>query len=122
MNLEQLFSNIPMLLGYILCIAALLKLTLIFFFERKNIIDDLRGKDKKWQFIELSGIVWLVLFPCVVISSLFGLHVPTEAWVTMDAVYFMNLGGKISNKWIDQKSQSNAVPTPPKNGGTDEQL
>lgn len=111
MTAEQLISNIPMLLGYILCVIALIKLTLIFFLERKTIIEDLRGKDKKWQFIELAGIIWLVLFPCVVVSSLFGLHVPTEAWITMDAIYFMNLGGKTADKWIASKTgQNNNTP------------
>jgi uncharacterized membrane protein len=102
--MQEFLTTYAPILGYVLCIVSLFQLALIFFFERKNIMTDLRGKDRIWQFLELSGIVWLVLFPCTIVSSLFGLHVPTEAWVTLDAVYFMNLGGKMGHKWIDAKT------------------
>lgn len=104
MTLTQLSQNVPVLVGYLICIVCLVQIFAIFFSERKNIVLDLRGKDKIWQFIELSGIIWLVLFPCTVIASLLGVHVDIGVWTTMDAIYFMNLGGKISQKWIDTKS------------------
>ncbi len=103
MTLTQLSQNVPVLVGYLICIVCLIQIFAVFFSERGNIILDLRGKDKIWQFIELSGIIWLVLFPCTVIASLLGVHVEVGVWTTMDAIYFMNLGGKISKQWIDSK-------------------
>ncbi len=104
MTLTQLSQNVPVLIGYVISIICLIQIFVIFFSERKNIILDLRGRDKIWQFIELSSIVWLTLFPCVVVASLLGVHVDMGVWTTMDAIYFMNLGGKISSKWMDNKA------------------
>lgn len=71
---------------------------------------DLRGKDLHWQFIELSGIVWLVLFPVVIVASMFGIQVQSGVWASMDAIYFMNLGGKIGQKWLDGKNKAKEKP------------
>lgn len=104
MTFTDILSNVPLLLAYSICIACLVQLFFIFFVERVNIITDLRGKDKMWQFLELSGLAWLVIFPTVVVVSLFGIEVQTGVWGSLDAVYFMNLGGKIGHKWLDNKN------------------
>lgn len=103
MDIQELITDIPKLLAFVICIVSLVQLFIIFFIDRKVIKEDLRGKDKMWQFLELSGVVWLVLFPVVVICSLLGLEVATGVWASMDVIYFMNLGGKLSNKWLDNK-------------------
>lgn len=105
MNLTEIVNNIPLLLAYIICIACLVQLFVIFFVERINIVTDLRGKDKMWQFLELSGLAWLVIFPCVIIASLFGLQVQTGVWASLDAIYFMNVGGKMGHKWLDNQAK-----------------
>jgi len=104
MNFEALLNDAPRLLAYVICIACLVQLFFIFYLERKDIVIGLKGKDLMWQFLELSGVAWLVLFPTVVIVSLLGVDVPVGAWTSMDAVYFMNLGGKISHKWMDNQA------------------
>lgn len=107
MTIHQLINDIPKLLAYAICIACLVQLFTIFFIHRKNIIEDLRGKDHMWQFIELSGIAWLVLFPCIVICSVLGVAIETGLWASMDTIYFMNLGGKIGYKWLENKKSNN---------------
>lgn len=110
MTFTEITNDIPLFLAYLICIACLVQLFIIFFVHRKTIMVDLRGKDLHWQFIELSGIVWLVLFPVVVVSSMFGLQIQTGVWASMDAVYFMNLGGKIGHKWLDSKNKEKEKP------------
>jgi hypothetical protein len=104
MTFQEILNDAPLLLAYLICIACLVQLFMIFFVERVNIITDLRGKDKMWQFLELSGLAWLVIFPTVVVTSLFGIEVQTGVWASLDAVYFMNLGGKMGTKWLDSKN------------------
>lgn len=103
MTIQELIADIPLLLAYGICLISLIQLFAIFFSDRRTIREDLRGKDKMWQFLELSGIVWLVLFPCIVACSLLGAKVDTAVWVSMDTIYFMNLGGKMGYKWLDNK-------------------
>lgn len=71
--------------------------------RRHEIIPDLRGRDKMWQFIELSGVVWLILFPGLVVCSLYGLDVSAGVWSTMDAVYFINILGRNAHKFIEAR-------------------
>jgi hypothetical protein len=107
MSLEQLINDIPKLLAYLICLGSLVNLFFIFFTQRDIINLDLRGKDKMWQFIELSGIVWLVLFPCVMVCSLLGIEVQIGAWTTLDAIFFMNLGGKMGLQWMNKQPDKN---------------
>lgn len=111
MTLDQLIQDIPKLLAYFLCIICLVQLFFIFFIQREDIMKGLKGKDKMWQFLELSGIVWLVLFPIVVVCSLLGIAVESYLWTTLDAVYFMNLGGKMGNKWLDNNKYGTTTTT-----------
>lgn len=103
MTIQELIADIPKLLAYALCIVSLLHLFIIFFSERKTINVDLRGKDKIWQLVELSGIVWLVMFPIVIVVSLLGIQVQTGVWISLDTIYFMNLGGKLGQQWLSTK-------------------
>lgn len=101
---QELINDVPKLLAYIICIACLIQLFVIFYMNKGNIIKDLRGPDERWQFLELTGIAWLVIFPCVVICSLLGLEISGGAWASLDAIYFMNIGGKMGHKWLDNKN------------------
>lgn len=104
MTIQELINDIPKLLAYTICLVSLVHLFFIFFLQRETISVDLRGKDKMWQFVELAGVVWLVLFPCVMVCSLLGIEVQTGAWATLDAIFFMNLGGKIGQQWLSNQS------------------
>lgn len=113
MSFQQLIHNIPLLLAYLICIACLIQLFAIFFIERGDIKIGLKGKDRLWQFLELSGVVWLVLFPTVVVCSIIitiaGLDVDIDmgVWTTLDAVYLINVGGKGYYKSLDRRSNEN---------------
>ena len=95
--------DLPHKIAYILAILAIIQLFFVFFFNRKDIMHDLRGKDMMWQFLELSGIVWLVVFPVVVVVDILGVEIHSHTWTALELVYFMNLGAKASHKYIDQK-------------------
>lgn len=109
MKLIEIIQDIPILLACILCIAGLVQIFIIFFIERTSIVKDLKGKDKIWQFIELTGIVWLVLFPIVVVCGIIlaikGTRIPVEVWASMDAIYFMNLGGRFGKQYLDKRTE-----------------
>ena len=94
---------IPHIIAYVIALIALVQLFVIFFFNRNDILQGLKGKDMLWQFVELSGIVWIVIFPIVIIVDIFGIEVHSHTWTAMELVYFMNLGSKVSHKYLDKK-------------------
>lgn len=89
------------LIGYGIACGCLIQIFI--FFVRNRVLPDLRGKDRSWQFLEVSGVVWLYLFPALAVSSLFGLEVPTGVWSTMDIVYFINILGRNANRLIEAR-------------------
>lgn len=100
---EILKLPIPHTIAYIIALASLVQLFIIFFVQRKDIMLSLKGEDGKWQFLELSGLVWLVIFPVVIIVDIFGIEVHDHTWSAMELVYFMNLSGKIGHRFLDKK-------------------
>lgn len=102
--LDQITSNgIWEVIGHFIALFALAQIYVIMFIRRKEVLDDLRGKDLVWQFLELSGIVWLVLFPAMVVIAIFGVDIPVGVWSTMDIVYFINVLGKRADKLIEAR-------------------
>jgi amino acid transporter len=103
--MEEIIKNTPtpILIGYVIAIISLLQFFVFVIWKRNEVLPDLRGKDKIWQFIELSGIVWLLIFPPMVMASGLGLDFPTGAWTTMDVVYFINILGKGADKFIQAR-------------------
>jgi hypothetical protein len=115
--LQHLMDNGPRFIGFVLAIIALIQLFVIFFVNRKNITTDLRGKDLTWQFAELSGIAWLVLFPVLVVCDLFGVQAAPVVWASMDTIYLINVMGRSANKFIETKFGGKSNPSenePPK--------
>lgn len=110
--------GVSKLVGYVIAILALVQLFVIFFLERKKIIEDLRGKDLKWQFLELSGIAWLVLFPTVVICDLLGVHMDAFAWASMDFIYAAGIAGKGHAKLIEMKYGNHQKESAPSNNSS----
>ena len=89
--------------GYAIALIALVQLFLVFFVNRRTMMEDLRGKDKTWQFGEISGIMWIILFPTLAICELFGLSAGSVVWYSMDTIYFINILGRSANKFIETK-------------------
>jgi amino acid transporter len=95
--------NFSQLVGHLIAVIVLLQFFIFILWKRNEVLPDLRGKDKTWQFIELSGIVWLLIFPPMVITSGMGIDYPSGAWATMDIVYFINILGKRADRFIMAK-------------------
>ena len=103
--IDRLLNNehIPLLIGYLLAILSIVALYTIMFVGRKRVLDDLRGKDKMWQFVELTAIIWMILMPTMVICDLLGVHASTYVWTSMDAIYLINVGGKVTSKYFESR-------------------
>lgn len=111
LSLEHILSIdvLPKYIGYVITIFCLLQLFIFFFINRKHIAVDLRGRDLTWQFLELSAVVWLVLFPAAVVSEVFSNSLGSAAWSSLDAVYFMNVGGKLGMKYLENQSDKTLI-------------
>lgn len=82
-------------IGYFLGVVSLgLWYWLLFVKERKNVLEQLKGEDLRWQVIELSGLMWLIIMPACVVADMLGAHIQNMVWGAMDTVYLINVGGK----------------------------
>jgi hypothetical protein len=110
MKEEILHTSPTVLISWILSIAALGFLFIIFTVERERIRVGLSGTDITWQFLELAGIVWLVMFPLLVVSSLLGNHADKEAWSALEIICGVSVAGKGYYKYVDKdkKTQSSS--------------
>lgn len=107
MTTQEIVNSIPLYLGYSLGVASvIIWLYILLRKEGHMVLDHLKGEDGKWQIIELSGMMWLVIMPCMVVADLLGAHLTAIVWAAMDTVYLINIGGKaylenIKNKKSD---------------------
>jgi hypothetical protein len=60
----------------------------------KEVWRDLKGKDGTWQFIEVTGIMWLTFFPVMVVVEMLGEHLSGALWVSFDTIFIALIGGK----------------------------
>lgn len=104
-------THLPLMVGYALAILSLAMIYVMMFVNRKPVLEDLRGADGHWQILELSAILWMILMPVMVICDLLGVHASNSAWTTMDAIYLINVGGKVSTKYFNtRKSEEKKEP------------
>lgn len=97
---EQLDPS--MMIGYFILLLSLFQVVWFKFAYRKEIFPDLRGADG-WQFLEISGVIWLILFPAAILATFFGLHLSKEGWYALEIIYLINIMGKNANKLIEWK-------------------
>ena len=97
-------ETLPIFIGYFLAILSLIVIYFLYFYKKEEVLPDLRGKDKMWQIIELSSIVWLILMPMLVVCDLLGIHATTPVWVSMDTIYLISVGGKLGFKHLENKT------------------
>lgn len=100
---ELIKENFPSYLAYFIAISCLIQIYIIYFLQRNNIINDLRGKDSLWQLREISALLWLALFPTLAIVSVLGVNVSHEVWWSLDVCYFANLGSKNLDNYINTR-------------------
>jgi len=101
--IDLIKDNLANYIAYFIAISCLIQIYAIYFLQRNNIINDLRGKDTWWQLRELSAIIWLALFPTLAIISVFGISVGEQVWWSLDLCYFANLGSKNLDNFIHTK-------------------
>jgi len=92
--------SLPIITGYTLAILSLGIIYWLYFYKRHEVMPDLRGKDKTWQIIELASIIWLILLPMLVVCDLLGVEANTQVWASMDAIYFISVGGKMGMHYL----------------------
>jgi TRAP-type uncharacterized transport system fused permease subunit len=97
-------TPIPVISGYVLAVFSLVVLYTMYYINRKQVLTDLRGKDLLWQFVELTAIVWLILLPVMVVCDLLGVHASAAVWTSMDAIYLINVGGKVTSKYFESRN------------------
>jgi len=86
--------RLPVFIGYILALMNPIIIYIIYFRHRKEVMQDLRGKDGRWQPMELSAVTWLIIFPTLIACDLLGVHAHPLVWSSMDVIYLVNVGGK----------------------------
>lgn len=87
-------------IGHGIALCGLMQVYLYVFLTRKEVLPDLRGKDKLWQFVEFIGPIWAILFPTVVCAALFSVEVPEALWSTMDILFLISVLGKRAEQLI----------------------
>lgn len=85
----------------VLALISLIQIWFILWVKRDEFFTGLKGKDGRWQFVELVGIAWLTLFPTVIVIAL--LRKDTEVWAAMEVVLFIAVAGKSYKQFIDAK-------------------
>lgn len=91
----ELPEGLSQILAYILFFTVLGWFGVFSFRHGSGIVDDLKGSDKRWQPEEVIIIVWLFIFPVLVISDLFlNLEASDKVWYGMDLILLFALGGK----------------------------
>lgn len=105
--------SLPIVTGYALAILSLGIIYWLYFHKRHEVLPDLRGKDKSWQIIELASIIWLVLLPVLVVCDLLGVEASTQAWASMDAIYFISVGGKMGLQYLTNQKNKTSIPEEP---------
>ena len=101
---DFLMSELPRLIGYGICIGCFFFICYVSITRGTQVLDDLRGKDKIWQFIEVAAAMWIILFPVVVLLDALGVQISGHAWASLDAIFLMLVGGKVMlNKKKEEK-------------------
>lgn len=98
-------ANVPLMVGYGLAVFSLFALYVMMFQRRNQVLSDLIGEDGKWNFVELTAIIWMILMPMMVVCDLLGVHASTSVWTSMDAIYLINVGGKITSRYFESKRE-----------------
>lgn len=85
----------------VLALISLIQIWAILWIKRDQFFTGLKGRDGRWQFVEIVGISWLTLFPTVIVIAL--LREDGEVWDAMEIVLFIAVAGKSAKHLIDAK-------------------
>lgn len=109
-------SEVAREIGYGIALFCLLQIYIIGYIKRKEFFEDIKGRDGKWQLVEVSAILWYFLFPMVVIVNICGVEVEPSVWLSLDGIYVANLtaikaGDYINLRWGDKSKPDSTDET-----------
>lgn len=82
------------IIGYIIAVSCFVWISYLTYKKGAEVWEDLKGDDGKWQIIEVTGVVWIFLFPTVVLLDILGLSASTPVWASLDTIFIALIGGK----------------------------
>ena len=98
--IEKLLSWIdaPKVVGLFFALGTFSYLFFVTTRHHQEFWEGVKGEDGKLQFIEAALTIWLVLFTAMVIADFsFGLVASGHAWWSMDSVFLIGVGGKVTS-------------------------
>lgn len=102
-----------MILGLILFALSLLYLIWFSIKHGKGVLEGLKGRNGKWDPPEVVVLLWVILFPIMVLADVF-LHYEASdnVWYSMDLILLFALSGRVALDWIgikenNKKSENN---------------
>jgi hypothetical protein len=109
MESELIPNDLAQIIGYILMIGTIMVLSVFSNKHGKTIIQELKGDNNKWDAPELAIVIWLILFPVMIIADVFiQYHASQSAWYSMDLILLFILAGKVGLEHVRKpKSDSN---------------
>lgn len=75
-------------------VGLLLWFYILLYKRKKEIFEDLRGKDNRWQLIELATLMWLIFCPIFLVISVLGVEINPFVWGVLDSIFLISIGGK----------------------------
>jgi len=104
--------SLPQIIAYGIGLVTLTLILVMHIIERKDINTGLRGKNGIWEFVELAGRVWLMLFVPLVVIAVMGVAVPHEVWWSMDSIFGIITLGKsyVRGKEIEHRRKDEEPP------------
>ena len=93
-----------MIANVVLIIISMLWVNYHFLKDSKEFWASIKGEDKLLQITEMCIYIWIRLFPLVVLCDLFAdLDLSSEAWYSMDAIFFILILGDLGHKAFNNK-------------------
>lgn len=71
----------------------------------REIFRDLKGADGRWQVVEVAHLVWIICFPAVVFSAIFGNTVEPHIIYGLDLIGGAIIGGQVYKETHPPKSE-----------------
>lgn len=107
MNIEivdkiLMWIDAPKVVGFFFAVGTVGYLLVVTTRHHKEFWEGIKGDDNKLQFIEAALTIWLVLFTAMVLADFaFGLVASDKAWWSMDSVFLIGVGGKVTSTRIN---------------------
>lgn len=98
--IEKLITwfDAPKVIGFFFAFGTFSYLLFVTTKHHEEFWEGIKGDNGKLEFIEAALTVWLVLFVVMIIADFsFGLVASPHAWWSMDSVFLIGVGGKVTS-------------------------